>query len=373
MPDGARILRFPGRRFAAGDLAECAGAEAIAFLDLPFDARSDEGIQACFSNSDTTLAVCQLLKARCDSAPAAVAQEAIFAHKWIATSGRGIGVFDEKDYFLGELALIAANAYRQLGRLVEAEKWIDKAEAGFRHTVNPAPLLAAAAFVRLAVRYAATKFEDVLELLPSLIASFERFGMQRELAKSRFLEAAALKETGRLDEAICLLRQLRTAPAVRGETAFLGRVLASLGHHCSEKGEFAEATRFYSEALPALREGGLFGVVAEIKWGVGDAYRAQRLPSKAIGAYREAIGDFEQLGLVGTVSLLHLVIAELLLEVGSHREAEWEVLAALPTLEQEQMLPAGVAAIALLRESVRQRKMDPKALLELREYLQTKS
>ena len=373
MPEGARILRFRGRRLASADLADSASADAIAFLDVPFDARSEEAVQTCLLNSDTTLAVCQLLKARCDSSPSAVAHEATFAHKWIATNGAGVGIFDEKDYFLGELALIAANAYRQLGRLVEAEKWIDKAEAGFRHTVNPAPLLAAAAFVRLAVRYAATKFEDVLELLPSLIASFERFGMQRELAKTRFLEAAALKETGRLDEAISLLRQLRAAPVVRTETAFLGRVLASLGHHCSEKGEFAEATRFYSEALPVLREGGLFGVVAEIKWGVGDAYRAQHLHSMAIGAYREAIGDFQQLGLVVSVTLLHLVIAELLLEMGAHREAEWEILAALPTLEQEQMLPAGVAAVALLRESVRQRKTDPKAILLVREYLQAKN
>ncbi len=37
------------------------------------------------------------------------------------------------------------------------------------------------------------------------------------------------------------------------------------------------------------------------------------------------------------------------------------------------MVPEGFAAVGLLGESVRQRKTDPKALLELREYLQAKN
>ena len=41
------------------------------------------------------------------------------------------------------------------------------------------------------------------------------------------------------------------------------------------------------------------------------------------------------------------------------REAEWEILAALPTIDEQGMVPEGFAAVALLRESVRQRKTDP--------------
>jgi hypothetical protein len=66
-------------------------------------------------------------------------------------------------------------------------------------------------------------------------------------------------------------------------------------------------------------------------------------------------------------------LAEALLEVGRAREAEWEILAALPTIEEQKMVPEGFAAIALLRESVKQRKTDPKALLELRQYLKAKN
>jgi tetratricopeptide (TPR) repeat protein len=372
MPEGARILQFPDRR-PVGNGRAAAALQAIEFLKVPRARRSTEMIEACLTDSDTTLAICQALRGRVDASPALVADEAISSHSWINANGSRIGLFDEKDYFLGEFALLAANAYRLLGRLTEADRWVDRAEAGFRHTVNPAPLLAAASFVRVAIRYAATNFEDVLDVLPSLIASFERFGMQRELDRGLFLRAAALKETGNFDAAIEALDDLVHSRSVSAEPAFLGRVLAALGHNWTAKGDYTKAAGYYAKALPPLQEGGLFAVVAEIKWGVGDAYRAQRSYPKAISAYREAVRDYEQLGLVGTASLLHLVLAELLLETGFAREAEKEIVAALPTLDEEKMAPAALAAVALLRESVSQRRTDPKALLELRNYLETNS
>jgi hypothetical protein len=70
---------------------------------------------------------------------------------------------------------------------------------------------------------------------------------------------------------------------------------------------------------------------------------------------------------------MSLVIAESLLALGRDREAEWEILSALPTIDEEKMVPEGFAAVALLRESVQRRKTDPNALRELREHLQAKS
>jgi len=372
MPEGARILRFPDRQSASA-LSEDANERALAYLATSFDGRPIEDTKALLSDSDSILAFCQILRARCDSIPNEIAREAVFAHGWISSNAAGIGVFDERDYFLGELALVAANAFRQIGRLGDADRWIDKAEAGFRHTVNPAPLLATAAFVRIAVRYAGANFQDVLEVLPSLIKSFERFGMHRELAKSRFLEAAVLKESGRMDEAIAVLEHLRRSAIVNAEPSFLGRVLVALGHNSIAQGDFAKGIKSYGEALPVLRSAGLFGVVAEIKWGVADAYRAQRLNQRAISAYREALNDYADLGLIGTVSVLRLALAELLLEAGFHREAEKEILTALPTFNAENMAPAAAAAVVLLSDSVRQRKTDPKALGELRQLLQAKN
>jgi hypothetical protein len=52
------------------------------------------------------------------------------------------------------------------------------------------------------------------------------------------------------------------------------------------------------------------------------------------------------------------------------REAEWEILAALPVIDEVKMVQEGLVAVALLRESVRRRRTDPIALQNLRAYLQ---
>jgi len=69
---------------------------------------------------------------------------------------------------------------------------------------------------------------------------------------------------------------------------------------------------------------------------------------------------------------IRVVLAETLIAASRHREAEWEILAALPTIEEQKMVPEGFAAMTLLKESVRRRKTDPVALRDLREHLQTK-
>jgi hypothetical protein len=64
------------------------------------------------------------------------------------------------------------------------------------------------------------------------------------------------------------------------------------------------------------------------------------------------------------------VVAEILLEMCREREAEWEILAALPAIDEIRMVPEALAAVALLRESVARRKTDSSALRQLRSRLE---
>jgi hypothetical protein len=133
------------------------------------------------------------------------------------------------------------------------------------------------------------------------------------------------------------------------------------------------AAESYREAVGLLRKGRLPAAVAHLKGVIGETLRRQGRLSASIDSYRAAIEDYGELGMSTRVAYLRVVLAETLLEAQQPREAEWQILAALPTIDEEKMVPEGVAAVALLRESVRQRKADPKALLELREYLQAKN
>ena len=67
---------------------------------------------------------------------------------------------------------------------------------------------------------------------------------------------------------------------------------------------------------------------------------------------------------------IRLVLAETLLAFGRDTEAEAEILAALPTIQEGKLRPEGVGALFLLRESVRRRKTDSKALRQVLQHVQ---
>lgn len=374
MSDTAKVLTFrPRKNVPEGVFGRDALIAANSYLATPVEDRSARFQERNLSDPEILVALCATLKELCEVRPAVAAEEACAVYQWLAAPGRSVGLFDEYHYYLGEVALRAASAFRYVGRFNEAEDWLDRADAAFRHTINSAPLLANVAFARLALRYGTGRYASVLELLPSLTASFQKLGMQLEGSKCAFLKAMTLKMTGRVEEAFSVLQEMRLSPYVKAEGSLYGQVLVHIGNFYGSIGEFETAANTYVEALPVIQASNRPQALAELKWSIGDTYRAQTKNGKALEAYRSALSEYQMLGMRGFASLMHLVIAELLLELGRPREAEWEILAALPTIDEEGMAPEGFAAVALLKESVRQRKTDQNALRELREHLQAKS
>jgi tetratricopeptide (TPR) repeat protein len=372
MPETARILQFPqSPRQRALSSAEAAAA-ARCYLDESTGNRSVQFVEDALRDPDVLLAVVSQLRSLIDAAPRVVAVETVAIYEWLL--GRdSLGFFDERDYFLGESAAVAAAAFRVLGRRDEAELWLERAEAGFRHTVNPAPALANVSYTRLALHYDAGRYGRALELLPSLTQSFAKLGMEREALKSRFLEAMSLKNSSRATEARIKLEAMAEEVGLPRQNGLYGLVLLNLGDLLAQDGEVQQALPLYRRALPLLKASSQPGAVAHLKGLIGETLRAQGNLSAAVESFRSAITDYLELGAETWVAYLRVVLSETLIALSRNREAEWEILAALPTIEEQKMVPEGFAAIALLRESVTRRKADPSALRELREYLQARN
>jgi len=93
-------------------------------------------------DAETMLSLITSLRSLRDARPEEAAPESAALYSWLsATKGR-LGRLDEKDYYLGEIALISGGACRLLGKRDESELWLDRADSCFRHTLNPGPLLA---------------------------------------------------------------------------------------------------------------------------------------------------------------------------------------------------------------------------------------
>jgi tetratricopeptide (TPR) repeat protein len=373
MPEVAKVLQFRPKVGTASCSREETTSRARTFLNLPELDRSEQCVNQAYSDGDVLTSICSQLWQLVNTSPSDVAAESPRIYKWLSAKEARDFFFDERDYFLGESALLAAGSFRLLGKRDETERWLDRADASFRHTVAPAAHLARVSYIRLTLRYDMRRHEEVLELVPSVALTFQKLGMESDLAKSRFLEAMSLKELGRIEEAAASFERLASGEEYRVEPALCGMALVNLGNLRSEQGSFDSALVAYRQASPLLQSANRFSALADLKLMLGGTLQRTGHLTDAVQAFRESVSDYVALGMETRAAYLRVVLAEALLEGGKPREAEWEILAALPTIDQEKMVPESFAAVALLRESVRQRKTDPSALLELREYLQTKN
>src|SRR6266511_583502 len=170
MPETARILQFPSRRYSEALSSEAVLEAARNYTGSTPDSRGAIDL----SNGDVLFAICKRLREDIEISPGIAVEKASGLFQRIASAPLQVGLFDERDYLLGETALIAAKSSRLLGRFNEAETWLDRSDARFRHTVNPAPALACVAFERLALRFATGRFDANLALLPSVCLSFRK-------------------------------------------------------------------------------------------------------------------------------------------------------------------------------------------------------
>jgi tetratricopeptide (TPR) repeat protein len=310
-----------------------------------------------------------LLRGQRDDAPSKVAREASAIYSWLLTSSRAVGVFDERDYFLAEAAFLAGTSCRLMGKRDESIGWLDRSEVSFMHTVNPAPGLANVAYARLANSFEMGQLDKVLDTVSSLERSFARLGMPTERAKCLLLEAMSLKLRGRTRDALSVLEPVRTWESNQLGSKLKSRIVSELGDLYQLDDRFDIAMTAYGEAMSLLEGSGTSQALADLRMYVGKAYRERGYYLAALEGFRAAAADYQELGLATRLAYLRVYIADTLLRLNRDREAEWEILAALPTIEEQKMVPEGFAAVALLRESVRRRKTDPNALRELREHL----
>jgi tetratricopeptide (TPR) repeat protein len=371
MSPSAKILPFPTPSGGAWLSPAQARLEAIDYLAIPLTERSESDRERVLGSPDVLMAIVSMLRGSRDLSPATVLHDSTDIYQWISRPNCELGLFDERDYFLGEMALLAGGACRQLGQREEAFLWLDRAEAGFRHTMNPAPGLANVAYARIALRFEMGRYQDVLELTPSLEASFTKLRMDVEAVKCRLLLAMTLKQTGDHSKALSLLTGLHRKAFLAGNGFLQARILSEVGDLHQFEGRLDLAMQAFEEAVSLLDYEAPSAVQADLQLFVGGVLQAQGRLGEACEAFRTSQRTYLGLGMRAQVTYLHLVIAETLISLGREREAEWEILSALPQIDEMKMAPEAIAAVALLRESVRRRRTDPAALQHLRSHLQS--
>lgn len=313
------------------------------------------------------LAICRQLGRDKNRAPSGAAEEGASVFRWL-TDRQPLRDLDEQAYFAGELALTVSGALGHMGRFREAEVWSDLSETWFRRTGMSAVWLPRVRFTNLLQLSRRHLPSRVIGPISSVLAELKRFGLP-ELFKCRLLEAVVLKDLERRTEALERLKSMRADPALREEPLLFGLVLVNMGEIAASLGDLDGGQMLLAEAAGWLVKADTPWAVANLQAVLGEMLRDAGRLGEAADAYGLAIVTLgPQMG--GLVAYYRLLRAEVLILAGREDEARHEIVAALPILERENLLPDALAAIALLRESLRRQKADPEALKALRMQIQ---
>lgn len=339
-------------------------------LAVPRDERPSRATELNLEEPEILLAVCGILQSQKEANPANVRDEAEFFYDFLETPERPIGLFDERDYFLGETALIAGSACRFLYRREEARRWFDRSDAAFRQTVNAVAEWGRVTYQRLALRVEEREFEPVLELLPSLIQTFRKLEMWEDALKCRFLAGVSFMNMERYEPAVTVFREICVEAERLGSESLLAVACNNLVQLQALLGNSEEALDQAKETLRLFQKLDNRVGLAKLQWGIGILLRTHGNLSGSLEAYREAKDRFLALQMPSDVAALSLVLADIHLEMGNEAEARRQVLQALPIIQSENMVPEGMAALSLLQESIRQKNVNRQALREVHGYFE---
>jgi tetratricopeptide (TPR) repeat protein len=204
--------------------------------------------------------------------------------------------------------------------------------------------------------------------MPALVKTFDDLGMEEDLAKARILWAASLKSAGDCEKAVTVLMPVKRLKD-RLRPALYGWVLVELGDISQILGEHRKGFEALEEAAQMFRAEGHLTGLADVAAMMGFGYRSQGMLREAAECFHASQEQYRRLGVRWLEGYAGVLLAETYLALGSPREAERLLLAAMPIFEEQSMVADAVAALRLLRESIRQQKLDPQMVRNLRERL----
>jgi tetratricopeptide (TPR) repeat protein len=322
---------------------------------LPRPAEDTGGPRSHLEAEEAFRAV-MFLQDNCDAVPERVGSSAVDLYR-VLVSARGAQPADIAPFLAGSIARIAGAAMRQSGVPEEAGEWLDIAEREFRGSLCARAELAKVAYQRLALLYRLSRFDLVEAAIPTVDSSFIDLGMHEDHVKCRVLWAASLKIGGRYERALEVLEPLR-GKRDQIPPALYGWILLEFGDLHQIGGDYERGIAELTEAAELLRNNNHFTGLAEVMAMLGSAYRAQGLLSEAIDLFQRGRQAYANLGMKSLEAYIRILLAETYLTRGNLADAEREILAAFPTLQEQRMLAEATAGLSLLREVARRRRGD---------------
>jgi tetratricopeptide (TPR) repeat protein len=316
------------------------------------------------------LAACERLVKQQNTLPSLVAKQGAKLYEWLSEGQCHPGLDGETvRHLTGSVALAVMTAQRHLGRSREWTGWFHRASVKLAGTVGSAPSLGLLEFERLARLYGSRCYQTVADQVGVLIDRFKQLSMDRNVGKTRFLQALSLKDLGRNSDAIACLRRAQEDALACGDDLTVSLCVTHMAQLYGIAGQFERAIAHARAAAPLAAHSGCLWALGDVEGTIGELLRDQGDYVSAVVAYRSAIARYDELEMESMAAYLRVVLAQTMLLAGQQDEAVAEILKALPIIEREKLSHEAAVAVALLHEAIRRGQPNPEALRELREQL----
>jgi hypothetical protein len=140
----------------------------------------------------------------------------------------------------------------------------------------------------------------------------------------------------------------------------------NIGQIRGRQNGLAKTSQLLAEARRELERAAVPWALAHHQGIIAELLRDEGFYDAAIEAYDCAVQQHLSLKMEGQAAYLRVIMAETLLLTGRESEAQAQIIAALPVLDRERVVPDAVAAVTLFRDSVQRKQADPDALRNLR-------
>lgn len=260
-----------------------------------------------------------------------------------------------------------AYALMLVGRMPDALKAIDRAEALFRQCALPEYEVARARLVRATIVRYLDRMPEAIALAHQAAETLRKFGDQRRHANALVIEAAILFESGSIREALELWREADGHPGIEETTRVM--VLNNIGLCYTELREYDKAAEAISEAIAACEVLGMETPRVKARWALATAIASAGRTADAVPLFRQTWKELENLEMEAEAGLVGLELAEALLILGRNEEVPQICRTILERFTRVGMTSRAITALSFLREAVAVGQAHPTLVRHVHDFL----
>ncbi|HYI13384.1 MAG TPA: tetratricopeptide repeat protein [Thermoanaerobaculia bacterium] len=264
---------------------------------------------------------------------------------------------DVAQYPCDYVVKLRAQAYRDhafvlsfMGRHPEALNVVDRAKRLFEQVPLPEYDLARVSFVKAGILRHIDRTEEAVALARQAADTFLRFGDRSRYLNTRIVEAAILYDAGSIRDALILWESIKGDPGLEDVSAV--RITHNLAVGYAQLHQPERAAEYGREAVAQFELLGMDTACARSRWLLGNALVECGKTRDALPILRTAWREFEQFGMISEAGIAALELAEALLMVGETEEVPAICRDVITQFTRAGMASRAMTALSFLREAV---------------------